>query len=72
MALQNRENSTLAVSGLPFGNPKTKCHLDVGLAETRKEYYMGEGGGFPSIQVVVSFVSPKSLVACLGTKGVTT
>ncbi len=56
----------------PLGIPKQKCHLDVGLTEMRKEYYMGEGGGFPSIQVVVSLVSPKSLVACLGTKGVTT
>jgi hypothetical protein len=35
----------------------------------RKEYYMGEGGGFPSIQVVVSLVSPKLLVVCPNTKG---
>jgi hypothetical protein len=30
---------------------------------------MGEGGGFPRIQAVVSFVSPESPVACLSTKG---
>jgi hypothetical protein len=30
---------------------------------------MGEGGGFPRIQAVVNHVSPKSLMACLSTKG---
>ncbi len=30
---------TLAISGLPFGNPETKCHLDVGLVERHKIYY---------------------------------
>jgi hypothetical protein len=31
---------------------------------------MGEGGGFPRVQAVVSFVSPELPVACLNTKGV--
>jgi len=35
------------VAGVPLGNPGTKCHLDVGLMERHKVYYMGEGGGFP-------------------------
>ncbi len=30
---------------------------------------MGEGGGFPRIQAVVSIVSLESLVACPNTKG---
>jgi len=30
---------------------------------------MGEGGGFPRIQAMVSLVSPRLLVACLNTKG---
>jgi hypothetical protein len=30
---------------------------------------MGEGGGFPRIQAVVSFVSLELLVACPSTKG---
>jgi hypothetical protein len=30
---------------------------------------MGEGGGFPRVRAVVSFVSPKPFVACLSTKG---
>jgi len=45
------------VSGLLLGNPGNKSHLDVGVAEQRREYYMGEGGGFPRIRAVVSQVS---------------
>jgi len=33
---------TLAISGLPFGSPGTKCHLDVGLVERHKVYYKGK------------------------------
>jgi len=29
----------------------------VGAAEQRREYYMGEGGGFPQVRAVVSQVS---------------
>jgi hypothetical protein len=28
--------STLGISGLPFGSPGTKCHLDVGLVEKHR------------------------------------
>jgi len=28
-------------------SPGKKCHLDVAAAESYREYYMGEGGGFP-------------------------
>ncbi len=55
--------------GLLHGSPGTKSHLDVGATERHKEYYMGEGGGFPRIWAVVSLVSPESPVACLSTKG---
>jgi len=48
---------TLAILGLPFGSPKTKCHLDVGLVERHNVYYKGEGGGFPQVRAVVSLVS---------------
>ncbi len=37
--------------------------------ERRKEYYMGEGGGFPGVRAVLSLVSPESPVACPSTKG---
>jgi hypothetical protein len=36
------------------------CHLDVASATSRREYYMGEGGGFPRIRVVVSLVCPSA------------
>jgi hypothetical protein len=35
------------VSGLLLGSPGKKCHSDVASAESCREYYMGEGGGFP-------------------------
>jgi hypothetical protein len=35
------------VSKLLLGIPGTKSHLDVGPVGERREYYMGEGGGFP-------------------------
>jgi hypothetical protein len=36
----------------------------VGAASKRKEYYMGEGGGFPEVRVVVSQVNPRLPMAC--------
>jgi hypothetical protein len=59
----------VAVSRFLFGSPGTKNHSDVRVAERRREYYMGEGGGFPRIWAMVSLVSPELPVACLSTKG---
>ncbi len=59
----------MAVSGLLLGSPGTKSHSDVGATGRHREYYMGEGGGFPRVQAVVSLVSPKLPVACPSTKG---
>ncbi len=61
---------TGTVSKLHFGSPETKSHLDVAPVEWHKVYYMGEGGGFPRVQAVVSQVNPELLVACPSTKGV--
>ncbi len=44
------------VSGLQFGSPGKKSHLDVASAKSCKVYYMGEGGGFPRVRAVVSLV----------------
>jgi len=55
---------TLGISGLPFGSPGTKCHLDVGLVERHKVYYKGKCGGFPQVRAVMSLVSLNLLVAC--------
>ncbi len=38
---------TLAISGLSLGSPRTKNHLDEGIVEKCKVYYMEEGDGFP-------------------------
>jgi len=37
----------MAISRLLLGGPGTKSHSDVGVAGSCREYYMGEGGGFP-------------------------
>jgi len=60
---------TETISGLLLGSPRTKSHLDVGAAERHKEYYMGEGGGSPRVQAVVSILSPELPMACPNTKG---
>jgi hypothetical protein len=46
-----------------------KKHLDASAMERCKEYYMGEGGGFPQIRAMVSLMSPKLPVVCPSTKG---
>jgi len=63
------QTGTVSELLLGLGSPGTKSHLDVGAAERRKEYYMGEGGGFPWLQAVVSLVSPRLPVAFPSTKG---
>jgi len=60
---------TRTVPGLLLRNPGTKIHLDVGAAERCRKYYMGEGGGFSRVRVVVSLVSLGLPAACLSTKG---
>jgi hypothetical protein len=63
---------SLGISGLPFGNPETKCHLDVCLVERHKVYYKGESGGFPQVWAVVNFVSLSLPVAHPSTKSAQT
>jgi hypothetical protein len=50
------------ISGLPCRSPAgvagEKSHLDVGSVESHKVYYKGEGGDFPQVQAVMSFVCP--------------
>jgi hypothetical protein len=60
---------TGTVLGLLLENPGKKCHLDVASVESCREYYTGEGGGFPRIRAMVSQVSPVLPVACPSTKG---
>jgi hypothetical protein len=63
---------TSRISGLPFGSPKTKCHLDVGLMERHRVYYKGEGDDFPQVRAVVSLVNPSLPMAHPSTKNVQT
>ncbi len=58
------------ISRLLLGSPGKKCHSDVASAESCREYYMGEGGGFLRVRAVVSQVNSRSLVACPNTKRV--
>jgi hypothetical protein len=37
--------------------------------ERCREYYMGEGGGFPRVRAMVSFLNPELPMACPSTKG---
>jgi hypothetical protein len=49
---------TGTISGLHFGSPGKKSHLDASLVESCREYYMGEGDGFLRVRAVVSQMSP--------------
>jgi hypothetical protein len=46
------------------------CHSDVASATSRREYYMGEGGGFPRVRAVVSLVCPSARGKSQHQKGV--
>jgi len=58
------------VSGLLLGSLGKKCHSNVASTGSCKEYYMGEGGGFPRVRAVVNQVSPRSPMVCPNTKKV--
>jgi hypothetical protein len=70
MDAQSPESPNRDNFGLLLGSPGKKCHSDVALAENCREYYKGEGGGFPQVWAVVSQVNPRLPVACPNTKRV--
>jgi len=47
----------LEISRLLTWKSREKWHLGVAPMANHKEYYKGEGGGFPQVQVVVSHMS---------------
>ncbi len=63
---------TMGILGLPRGSLETKCHLDVAPVKIRKEYYKGEGGGFPQVRVVLSLMSLNLFLAYPNTKSAQT
>jgi hypothetical protein len=64
--------STLVILGLPFGSLGTKSHLDEGLVERCRVYYMGEDGGFSRIRAVVSHVNLRPPLALHSTQSAPT
>jgi len=56
---------TLGIWGLPLGSPRTKWHLGAGPMARHIVYYKGEGGDFPQVWVVVTFVSSCLLVVSM-------
>jgi hypothetical protein len=57
-ALKVSRVQTGTISRLLLGSPGTKNHSDVGPMGERREYYMGEDGGFPWVRAVLSQVNP--------------
>ncbi len=60
---------TVVVSRLLLGSPGTKSHSDVNAAKKCRQYYIGEGGGFPQVRAVMSLVSLELPLAYPSTKG---
>jgi len=60
MAVQSSGSPAGTLLGLHFGSPNKMCHSDVASATSRRECYMGEGGGFPRVRAVVSLVCPSA------------
>jgi hypothetical protein len=56
MSSQSFGTPTGTISGLHFRSPNKMCHLDVASDVSYREYYMGDGGGFPRVRAVVSLV----------------
>ncbi|CAK9277717.1 unnamed protein product [Sphagnum jensenii] len=68
MSAQNLETPTGTISGLQLGSPGKKSHLDVAPTERCKEYYMGEGGGFPRVRAVERVKAAACIVSELSFK----
>jgi len=61
---------TGTISRPHFGSPEKKNNLDASVAESCREYYMREAGGFPRVRAMVNQMSPRSPVACPNTESV--
>jgi hypothetical protein len=60
MSVQSSGSPAGILSGLHFGSPNKMYHSDVASATSRREYYKGEGGGFPRVRAMVSLVCPSA------------
>jgi hypothetical protein len=58
MSSQSPRTPLRTISELQLGSPGKNSHFDVASVERHREYYKGEGGGFPRVRAVVSQMSP--------------
>ncbi len=72
MGPQSCENPNCGNYRTPAWESHDKMSFGCGPMERCREYYMGEGVGFPQVWAVVSLVSPRLPVACISTKSVQT
>jgi hypothetical protein len=56
VSVQSPKSPTRDSFGTPPWSPGKMCHSDVAPAGSCREYYMGEGGGFPRVRAVMSQV----------------
>jgi hypothetical protein len=70
MDAQSLGSPTRDIFETPLWESREKVPVGCSPHESCKKYYMGEGGGFPRVQAVVSQVSPRSPMACPNTKRV--
>jgi len=72
MGVQSGKVLITRITGLPTWESREKCHLDVAFMVCHKEYYKGEGGGFPQIWGMMSLLNLCMLVVRLCTKNAPT
>jgi hypothetical protein len=53
---KSRDSTRDSFGTIQLGSPGKKSHLDVVPETWHREYYMGEGGGFPRVRAVVCLV----------------
>jgi hypothetical protein len=70
IVLQSYGSRNLSSFRTPPWDSCDKKPFDVGAVWRHKEYYMGEGGGFPWVWAMVSLMNAELPAACFSTKGV--
>jgi hypothetical protein len=72
MGPQSCKSPNCANSGTLTWESRNKMPFECDHAERCREYYKGEGGGFPQVQAMMSLMNPRLPVAHLNTKSVWT
>jgi len=70
MGIQSGKNSNFKIFRTLIWESQEKWHLGVTLVVNHKEYYKGEGGGFPQVWVVMNFMNSCMPMVHLCTKNV--